>query len=145
MSFLDVIDNLVPSTMPDVELYKKMYKWGLKLLNKIKCSRFNAMYFGSMQVGPDMYSWKDGSVKDFTIKYQSCCLYVMGNLYNKITKENKKEITEISLFILFSMLSLFVESGGYTLDEETYKYLEENDKYTDERLKGEFNGWYDIM
>lgn len=138
MSFMDIIDELVPDKVPMNNYYiTDLYLKALKLLNKIKLSRNSAMYFGTMQIGPEMCSWKDDkNNKDFTLKYSSCCILIMSDLYNKI--KDRKRLTELSISILYSMLALFVEEKGLTLPEEVFKELEKNDKYFNNDLSKEF-------
>lgn len=141
MNYLDIIDNLVPSDfIPTKEKYLDMYDQALGYLNDIKCSRFKAMYFGSLQLGPDFYSWKDDKKdKDFTSKYQSCCIYVMDTLYARL-KDNKQELTELSLYILYSMLAMYVEKKNLKLNKLTKELLDENDKFVnDEDFANEFH------
>lgn len=141
MNYLDIIDNLIPSDfIPTKGKYLDMYDQALGYLNDIKCSRFKAMYFGSLQIGPDFYTWKDDKGdKDFTSKYQACCIYIMDNLYARL-KDKKQELIEVSLCILYSMLAMYVERKNLKLNSLTKTLLEENDKYVkDEDFTNEFH------
>ena len=140
MNFVEVLDNLIPSDfIPKKDDYFRMYRDALDYLNIIKCSRFKAMYFGSLQIGPDVYNWVDSKGdKDFTEKYQSCCIFIMNDLYNRL-KDKKQELVEISLCILYSMLALYVDRKNIKLDKITMDLLAENDKYVqDGELNSEF-------
>lgn len=132
MKFLDILD-LVPDTfIPKKNDFISMYKKSLKLLNELQCSRFNAMYFGSLNIGPDFYSWKDE--KEFVSKYQSCCIYIMNDLYSKL-KSNQSELVELSLSILYSMLAQYVSMLDLD-DNELESLLNTNDKF---KTSEEFN------
>ena len=145
MNFIEIIDNLVPDEfIPTRNNYINMYKKSLMFLNTIKCSRFKAHYFGSLQVGPDMFSWQpDRKNQEFYSRYQACCIYIMNTLYQRL-REDKEKLISMSLFILYSMLGVYVGSIDY-IDDEIKELLDENDKYKDNKLEGEFNGWYNIM
>lgn len=130
MNYLDILDNLVPDKCPlqnhDI---MRMYEKALEYLNTIKLSRNNAMYFGSMQIGPEVYSWKDDkNNKDFSLKYESCCIMLLTTVYQEL-KDDKQKLIELSLSVLYSMLALFVENKGLTFPESIFKLLKENDKY----------------
>lgn len=140
MSYMDIIENLIPDK---VRLHEKdvihLYKIALQYLNKLKCYRANAMFFGSMQMEPEMYTWKESKRNiEFTQKYQSCCIYIMNTLYQRL-REDKEKLISMSLFILYSMLGVYVGNIDY-MDEEIKELLDENDKYKDNKLEGEFNG-----
>lgn len=141
MNFLNIVDNLIPSDMiPSKKEYIDMFNQALGYLNDIKLSRFKAMYFGSLQLGPDFYTWKDDKKdKEFTQKYQSCCIFIMDNLYNEL-KDKKQELVEVSLSILYSMLAMYVERKDFDLSNLTKELLEENDKYVkDSDFDNEFH------
>ena len=125
MKFLDILDLIPSDFMPTKDDYISMYKKALGYLNKMKCSRYTAMYFGSMSAGPDYYTWKD--LNEFTRKYQACSIYIMNDLYPKM-KANKDELIDISMSILYSMLACYVGALDYE-DKEMIKLLDENDKY----------------
>lgn len=139
MSYLDILDALCPSSMlPGVKQYIEMYNRALTMLNGIKLSRYKAMFFGSMQVGPDLYEWDGKKIEDFTSKYFSCVIYVMNDLY-KQKKDNMKELVEISLSILYSMLALFINANEKYSNKVDKSLIEENDKYVkDNELEEEF-------
>ena len=124
MKFLDILDLIPSDFMPTFDDYVSMYKKSLGYLNRMKCSRFTAMYFGSMCAGHDYYSWKN--LKEFTQKYQSCCIYIMNDLYPKM-KEQKSELIDMSMSILYSMLAALVNMEDYS-DKDIEKLLQENDK-----------------
>lgn len=140
MNFIELIDNLVPDEfIPTRNNYINMYKKSLMFLNTIKCSRFKAHYFGSLQVGPDMFSWQpDKKNQEFYSRYQACCIYIMNTLYNKLT--NKQELIEVSLSILYAMLADYMNKYDIDADKEISDLLAENDKYVkDSDLESEFN------
>lgn len=140
MNFIELIDNLVPDEfIPTRNNYINMYKKSLMFLNTIKCSRFKAHYFGSLQVGPDMFSWQpDRKNQEFYSRYQACCIYIMNTLYNKLT--NKQELIEVSLSILYAMLADYMNKYDIDADKEISDLLAENDKYVkDSDLESEFN------
>lgn len=140
MNFIEIIDNLVPDEfIPTRNNYINMYKKSLMFLNTIKCSRFKAHYFGSLQVGPDMFSWQpDRKNQEFYSRYQACCIYIMNTLYNKLT--NKQELIEVSLSILYAMLADYMNKYDIDADKEISDLLTENDKYVkDSDLESEFN------
>ena len=140
MNFIELIDNLVPDEfIPTRNNYINMYKKSLMFLNTIKCSRFKAHYFGSLQVGPDMFSWQpDRKNQEFYSRYQACCIYIMNTLYNKLT--NKQELIEVSLSILYAMLADYMNKYDIDADKEISDLLVENDKYVkDSDLESEFN------
>lgn len=140
MNFIEIIDNLVPDEfIPTRNNYINMYKKSLMFLNTIKCSRFKAHYFGSLQVGPDMFSWQpDRKNQEFYSRYQACCIYIMNTLYNKLT--NKQELIEVSLSILYAMLADYMNKYDIDADKEISDLLAENDKYVkDSDLESEFN------
>lgn len=140
MNFMEIIDNLVPDEfIPTRNNYINMYKKSLMFLNTIKCSRFKAHYFGSLQVGPDMFSWQpDRKNQEFYSRYQACCIYIMNTLYNKLT--NKQELIEVSLSILYAMLADYMNKYDIDADQEISDLLTENDKYVkDSDLESEFN------
>lgn len=124
MTITDLLE-LVPSG--DSFDISETYKLSLSYLNKLKCSRYNAMYFGSMAIADNnFFSYKNK--KDFLSKYYSACMYVMGDLYDKEAKNNTQVYIETSLFVLHSLLSSYTSSIEYT-DKELTKLLKENDKY----------------
>lgn len=140
MNFIEILDNLVPDEfVPTRKRYISMYKKSLEFLNTIKCSRFKAHYFGSMQVGPDMFTWKpDKKNQEFYSRYQACCIYIMNTLYNKLT--NKQELIEVSLSILYAMLADYMNKYDIDVDKEISDLLTENDKYVkDSDLESEFS------
>lgn len=140
MNFIELIDSLVPDEfIPTRNNYINMYKKSLMFLNTIKCSRFKAHYFGSLQVGPDMFSWQpDRKNQEFYSRYQACCIYIMNTLYNKLT--NKQELIEVSLSILYAMLADYMNKYDIDADKEISDLLTENDKYVkDSDLESEFN------
>lgn len=140
MNFMEIIDNLVPDEfIPTRNNYINMYKKSLMFLNTIKCSRFKAHYFGSLQVGPDMFSWQpDRKNQEFYSRYQACCIYIMNTLYNKLT--NKQELIEVSLSILYAMLADYMNKYDIDADKEISDLLAENDRYVkDSDLESEFN------
>ena len=124
MTITDLLE-LVPSGNEfDIS---ETYKLSLKYLNSLKCSRYNAMYFGSMSIGDnEFFSYKNK--RDFISKYFSACMYVMGDLYDKEAKSNTSVYIETSLFILHSLLSSYMTSIEYS-DKELTKLIKENDKY----------------
>jgi hypothetical protein len=134
MSFDDIMD-LIPES-PEILHYGnicKLYERSLELLNEIKTNRYNAAYFGSLQIGPNFYNWKDDA--DFTNKYMSAGLYILRDLYNK-EKNNNQVLCETSISILYSMLSMYLSNSDYssgTLKE----LLEENDKF-ENKVDSEF-------
>lgn len=130
---IDDLLELVPSDSFDIP---ETYKLSLRYLNILKCSRYNAMYFGSMSIGDsEMFTFKNK--KDFMSKYFSACIYVMNDLYNEEAKTNTPVYIETSLFILHSLLSSYITSIEYS-DKEITKLIEENDKYKSSvELKGE--------
>lgn len=127
MSFLDVIDTFVPNDFPLTDkTFINVYRKSLELLNKLKLSRFNAVYFGSMQLGPELYSWKNK--KDFIKSYNSVCIYVMDDLYNRL-KEDKQALIETTLCLFYSILSIYIENTHDKLPKDIQELLKENDKY----------------
>ena len=134
MSYDDIITTLCPvSKNPD---YKNMFKIALKYLNEIKLSRYKALYFGSLQAGSEICMWT--SQADFDKKYAVCCIYILGDLFDKM-HNNMTELCEISLSMLYAMLSIYMNWKGEEIDDETNKLLEENDKYVkDKELESEF-------
>lgn len=137
MSYFDIIEKLIPVNEINEKDIVSMYILALGYLNDIKCYRYNAMYFGSMSIGPDVYSYDD--LKDFNHKYTSCGIYVMGDLYDKM-KGNKTELVEMSLSILYSMLALYV--GNIHLSKNAEKKINKlisiNNNFKDNKLKEEF-------
>lgn len=135
MSFQDLMLLVPDKVLTKDKQYVELYNEALKMLNAIKLSRHKALYFGTMQIGPDTYYWDGKKVSDFTQRYFSCCLYIMDNLYNKL-KDKPQELVEVSLSILYAMLTLFVNTREYKVDETL---IEENNKYVkDDELKEEF-------
>ena len=139
MNYLDIIDVLCPSTMlPRKEDYVQMYNSALGMLNTIKLSRYKALYFGSMQIGPDVYYWDGKKIADFTQKYLSVSMLVLSDLYERL-KDKPQELVEVSLSMLYSMLSLFVSTKEELESKIDKNLISENDKYVkDDELKEEF-------
>lgn len=139
MNYLDIIDVLCPSTMlPGKEDYVQMYNSALGMLNIIKLSRYKALYFGSMQIGPDVYYWDGKKITDFTQKYLSVSIMVLSDLYERL-KDKPQELVEVSLSMLYSMLSLFVSTKEELESKIDKNLISENDKYVkDDELKEEF-------
>lgn len=139
MNYLDIIDVLCPSTMlPGKEDYVQMYNSALGMLNTIKLSRYKALYFGSMQIGPDVYYWDGKKITDFTQKYLSVSIMVLSDLYERL-KDKPQELVEVSLSMLYSMLSLFVSTKEELESKIDKNLISENDKYVkDDELKEEF-------
>lgn len=139
MNYLDIIDELCPSTMlPRKEDYVQMYNSALGMLNTIKLSRYKALYFGSMQIGPDVYYWDGKKITDFTQKYLSVSIMVLSDLYERL-KDKPQELVEVSLSMLYSMLSLFVSTKEELESKIDKNLISENDKYVkDDELKEEF-------
>lgn len=128
MSYLDIIEELCPGIiLPNKRDYIYMYNTALEMLNTIKLSRFKALYFGSMQIGPDVYEWNGKHISDFTQKYLSVSMLVLGDLYEKL-KDKPQELVEVSLSMLYSMLSLFMTTLDLA-DNIDSKLVAENDKY----------------
>ena len=100
MSYLDIMDELCPGIiLPNKRDYIYMYNTALEMLNTIKLSRFKALYFGSMQIGPDVYEWDGKKIADFTQKYLSVSMLVLGDLYEKL-KDKPQELVEVSLSMM---------------------------------------------
>lgn len=139
MNYLDIIDVLCSSTMlPGKEDYVQMYNSALGMLNTIKLSRYKALYFGSMQIGPDVYYWDGKKITDFTQKYLSVSIMVLSDLYERL-KDKPQELVEVSLSMLYSMLSLFVSTKEELESKIDKNLISENDKYVkDDELKEEF-------
>ena len=139
MNYLDIIDVLCPSTMlPGKKDYVQMYNSALGMLNTIKLSRYKALYFGSMQIGPDVYYWDGKKIADFTQKYLSVSMLVLSDLYEKL-KDKPQELVEVSLSMLYSMLSLFTSTKEELESKIDKNLISENDKYVkDDELKEEF-------
>ena len=139
MNYLDIIDVLCPSTMlPGKKDYVQMYNSALGMLNTIKLSRYKALYFGSMQIGPDVYYWDGKKIADFTQKYLSVSMLVLSDLYEKL-KDKPQELVEVSLSMLYSMLSLFISTKEELESKIDKNLISENDKYVkDDELKEEF-------
>lgn len=136
MKFLDVLE-LVPDTFtPTQQDFIDMYKKSLEMLNSIRCNRYSAMYFGSMSIGPDFYSWND--FNEYLKKYQTCCIYIMNDLYSRLKKE-QGELIELSISILYSMLAQFITTLDFN-DEEIQNLIEINDKFElSEKFKSVFS------
>lgn len=135
MSFLDILDNLVMTgkliTKKDVP---KLYAKALEYLNTIKLSRYKALYYGSLQIGPDMCQFD--TFKEFRDKYYSVCHFVVGDNADRC-RNNNQGLVESSLIMLYAMLSLYMTT--FNIDFDCNELIEENDKYvTDEELKEEF-------
>ena len=96
------------------------------------------MYFGSLNIGPDVYGYEN--LEDFNHKYTTCCMYIMGDLYDKM-KGNTTELVEISISILYSMLALYmnnIEKLSNGVEKKINKLVNINNKFKDNKLKEEF-------
>lgn len=138
MSYFDIVENLIPAdNLTEKDIVSK-YIIALGYLNEIKCYRYNAMYFGSMSIGPDVYGYDD--ITDFDYKYTSCCIYIMGDLYDKM-KGNMNELVEVSVSILYSMLALYmnkIDKLSNNAEKKISKLININNKFRDNKLKNEF-------
>lgn len=137
MSYNDIIDNLTfDELFPREEMIIRLYKTSLSYLNKIKLSRFNAMYFGSMTVGNESFSWKD--IEEFGLKYNALCIVLLDKVYNEF-KKDKQQLIEVTLSAMYSMLAAYVNSIEYE-DVDVAKLIKENDTYKNDDLEKEFSG-----
>lgn len=138
MTYYNVIDDLVIDNkpVPSYDEYMELYRKSLQKLNKIKLSRYKAMYFGSMEVGnPDFYIYN--GYEDFNHKYQTLSIYVMSPSFIEVIKDDKLR-TELTLSILYSVLSTFFKEAK--LPKDIKELLKENDAFCDDKeLDGEFN------
>lgn len=122
MSYEDIVNNLFPQEKTN---YKKLFKQALIYLNTIKLSRYKAIYFGLLHVG-DLSEWKND--KEFKEKYATCCIFISDKLYVEM-KNNIELLTEISLSILYTMLSRYILWKSYHIDKKLMELLDINDEY----------------
>lgn len=138
MNYLDVLD-LVPDSFPvKPKSYTELYIKALEGLNKIKLSRYSAMYFGSMMIGdPTFFEFKD--TDDFTQKYLSTCLCVVNTVYEKLNNDVDK-LVSTSLSMLYSMLANYANIRNVK-SETIDKLIAENDNYKlNDEVKKDFGG-----